>query len=131
MAAGASPTRSITPSGDRIWIEVTFPRAEGVLFSTHMRKSILALSLAALAACADKLTGPEARSAAAAYQAPAIAPKTRVFVNGVERDMGFLRTVNRELIDSILIDVTKRVVADGTDSQTSEIRVFLRPAKPQ
>jgi hypothetical protein len=82
-----------------------------------------------LGACADKLTGPAAQSAAEAYQYKPFDPRTRLFVKGVERDTSVLRTLDKKLIDSISIVVTENVVADGVSSSRSVIQVFVRPPK--
>ena len=90
-----------------------------------MRKLLLTFCLG-LGACADKLTGPAAQAAAEAYRNETFDPRTRVFVNGVERDSVFLRSIDTKLIDSILIVTTKRDVADGVSSSSSIIRILTR-----
>jgi hypothetical protein len=93
-----------------------------------VRKLLLIVGLG-LGACADRLTGPAARSAAEAYQYKPFDSRTRLFVNGVERDTSVLRSLDKKLIDSIFIVVTENDVADGVSSSRSVIQVFVRPPK--
>ena len=76
-----------------------------------MRKIALLLSLVALTACAEKLTGPEAQEAVVAYRDQVIATQPLIFVNGVEADTGTVRKLDELNIESIEVIKGKAAVA--------------------
>jgi TonB-dependent SusC/RagA subfamily outer membrane receptor len=76
-----------------------------------MRRVALLLSLVVLAACAEKLTGPQAQVAAVAYRDQAIATAPLIFVNGVEADTAYLRKLDEKTIESVEIIKGKAALA--------------------
>jgi hypothetical protein len=95
-----------------------------------MRKILLSLSLVALAACADKLTGPEAQAAVSAHRSEAISSGVLVLVNGVEVDTSYIRKLDATTIASVEVlkggKVEERFGARG---RNGVILVSLKQAK--
>jgi hypothetical protein len=95
-----------------------------------MRKIILTFSLVALAACADKLTGPEAQSAARAHRNEAIASGVLVLVNGTEVDTAYLRQLDANQIETVEVLKGKKAQERfGARAQNGVILVSLKQAK--
>ena len=95
-----------------------------------MRKILLSLSLVALAACADKLTGPEAQVAVSAHRNEAISSGVLVLVNGVEVDTSYIRKLDAGTIESIEVLKGRKVVERfGPRGQNGVILVSLKQAK--
>jgi outer membrane receptor protein involved in Fe transport len=95
-----------------------------------MRKILLSLSLVALAACADKLTGPEAQVAAGAHRNEAISSGVLVLVDGVEVDTSYVRKLDASTIESIEVLKGKKASERfGARAQNGVILVSLKQAK--
>ena len=95
-----------------------------------MRKIFLTMSLVALGACAEKLTGPEAQVAATAHRNEAIASGILFYVNGVEVDTAYVSKLDAALIQSV--EVLKGKSARerfGERARYGAVLVSLKPGK--
>ena len=67
-----------------------------------VRRFVALLTLALTVGCADKLTGPDARTAVREYQSKSVAADTPlIFMNGREISVDSVRRVQADLIDSL------------------------------
>jgi hypothetical protein len=97
-----------------------------------MRKLLLAVCLAGLAGCADRLVGPEAQQAARAYGSQASSAPILAFLNGVEIDPASLKTLEASLIDSVHVlkgPRFKRAYPERAIDKQGAIFVYTRRAK--
>ena len=95
-----------------------------------MRKLLLSLSLVGLAACADKLTGPEAQAAVAAHRDDVPASGVLVFVNGAEISLDSAQKIDAAHIESVEVKKGKAALAIyGERASKGAIFVTLKQGK--